>query len=249
MKYTFVSDLHGDVNALRALFKKFDSNNKLNRETTLVFLGDYTDGLGAGTDNLGMVEFLTEISYFTDVKFWNDPIFLLGNHDDFILRASKFDTPTVNQTWLANGGRATLEQLGYTGSESIYCFLRANYQDYINWLSELPLSYENDIFYAVHAGLDMNLEDPRKTSDFNKLWLRDMYYTQQNTLGKIIITGHTPTQFLGGDGEVIKLHDKSVIPPRFVIDGGVNSSLIRRHFANLLTIDEHKNITTEKLVY
>lgn len=249
MKYTFVSDLHGDVNALRALFKKFDSNNKLNRETTLVFLGDYTDGVGDEADNISMVEFLTDLSYKTDIRFENDPVFLLGNHDDFILRASKFDTPTVNQTWLANGGLSTLNQLGYNGGESIFTFLHANYQDYINWLSELPLTYETDMFYAVHAGLDMNLEDPRQTSDFNKLWLRDMYYTQSNTLDKIVVTGHTPTQFLGADGDVLRLHDEVGIPPRFVIDGGVNSSVIKKNYPNLLTIDSNGKVTTEKLIY
>ena len=90
----------------------------------------------------------------------------------------------------------------------------------------------------------MSLDNPRETSIFDKMWVRNKYYEYPNKLNKIMVTGHTPTQFLGYNGEIRKSLDEY---PRYMIDGGVSSSNNKRNFPNLLLMNEDGSVTMEKV--
>lgn len=243
MNYAFVSDLHGDADSVKEMHRRY----KDDRTTTAVFLGDYTDGRQG--DNAEMVATLMKIANHEDFNFANEPIFLRGNHDEFIVQTALSNTAEryiAEKTWMLNGGRRTLQQLGYDELMSVRQFLNDNYAEYVQWLNSLWYVFETDLFYAVHAGLDMTLDQPRLTSQVEKVWVRENYYMQPNRIGKMMITGHTPTQTLGTSGNPIVLDRKD--PHRYMIDGGVNSSK-NKHYANVLTVTADGTVSFEKLTY
>ena len=101
-------------------------------------------------------------------KYPGRVIYVPGNHDSLIIGNDKSDYPSI-YTLMANGGMQTIEDLMNLKSNDI-----SNYNDLIDWLSNLPIQrmheYDGQVYALAHAFFDQKLYD--YDSDFN---LNDLF--------------------------------------------------------------------------
>jgi serine/threonine protein phosphatase 1 len=104
-----------------------------------------------------------------------------GNHEDMLLRAA--GNLWELETWIANGGRATLAsfQVDYPGEIP---------RPYRSYLRSLPYYLLLDDFVIVHAGLNFDVSDPFSDTEA-MLWQRDCVVDQKRTGGRRLVSGHT----------------------------------------------------------
>ena len=253
-QYLFASDFHNDYKAIINVINYADGLWQSGQAIPeVVLLGDYLDGYSNNKDVIEMANLLSEL--YKDIKSDKLPFkvnILRGNHDQFIL-----DTINGNElsfkTWLANGGRETLRALGYKYSlnslSNVKHFLLTNYPGLIDFLEATKIDFETENIYAVHAGLDWKLYNPKNTDDDSKLWIRDEYYYElgtnkphRNLLDKVIVSGHTPSVIMRGDDKISLLKADVNDIPRYVIDTSSNSGYENGHVTALVLAPSGKFI-------
>lgn len=194
--YAF-SDIHGTYALWEHISKFLDSTD------TVYFLGDSID---RGTENLKTI-----FSLLNDKRV----IFLRGNHEDNMLRAFEYILKTGNpdisidmnnidiQTWLCNGGNATLDEIiSQNISTEDLRFL-------IHKIKKMP--YEKE--YINKNGQTIHLSHAGKTygsttvkvkgkeymaQDDDLLWDREHFFDAWNPIYEKVISvhGHTPIECL-----------------------------------------------------
>jgi diadenosine tetraphosphatase ApaH/serine/threonine PP2A family protein phosphatase len=94
--------------------------------------------------------------------------------------------PQSAQSWLAQGGLATLGSYGATGVGELP-------REHVDWLRALRLSYDDGRRFFVHAGID-----PQKPLDAqgedDMLWIREPFLSDARDYGRLIVHGHTPVE-------------------------------------------------------
>jgi serine/threonine protein phosphatase 1 len=199
-----IGDIHGDLPALDGLLERLP---RLDREDTVVFLGDYVD---RGPDARGVV---ARVRGFV-AKSSAHVVTLRGNHEDkWIQSAEKPDLPFLLQ-W-GNGCAATYRSfiggppLSLDDSLDIPEIKRmlevSNWlpADVVNWFRTLPLYYEDEHAIYVHAGLERagaGWKHPKDSSPKPLLWMRDAPFFNKYR-GKRVVFGHTPVGDLPVDRE------------------------------------------------
>jgi serine/threonine protein phosphatase 1 len=187
-----ISDIHGCIEQFNDLLKlvKYDSN-----EDNLILIGDYVDRGFYSKEVLDQV-----IGLYTECNI----IALKGNHDQMMLDAFNRDADSL---WLNNGGYQTVESYvgndffdgGFDWDRYIEAkeFIKTNFPHHLEFLSKLPLYYEDEKHIYVHAGLNPMYEDwktQQPTDDF--LWIREMFFNNKTSVEKNVVFGHTPTPYL-----------------------------------------------------
>lgn len=164
-----IGDIHGCLDKLLDLLNLIDWDPE---DDTLVFIGDYID---RGPDSAGVIE------HILGMRHWSDRIIcLLGNHEQLLL---DFLAGQNTQTFLYNGGQATIESYGGP-DEGIP-------QSHYDFLESLAHYYETGDYIFVHAGLrDGILLEDQDPHDL--LWIRDEFISSDYDHGKRVIFGHTP---------------------------------------------------------
>jgi serine/threonine protein phosphatase 1 len=154
-----IGDIHSSYKALVQLFAKV----KPKQEDTFIFLGDYVDGWA---DCVRTLKWLIMFK-----KTFRNSIFLLGNHDEWLLDFA-FDR-TAKASWLKNGGTTTkyaLEQEFLRNplfADEIISFVRGCHDYYID--------DENRAF--IHAGWNDQRGISREYDSRNAfLWNRTLWY-------------------------------------------------------------------------
>ena len=198
---TFViGDVHGDIQALRDLWSLLPP---LNKDDTLVFLGDYID---RGPDSAAVIQFArVEVSSRCAARV----VTLRGNHEDAWLRAidEGFDGFTLPPQ---NGALACLRS--YVGGprplrgempsiDEVDILARGTFfpPEVVAWMRTLPFWYEDEHAIYVHAGVPWNGErwlHPSEVAPATPLlWLRTRaFFTDYR--GKPVVVGHTTTDVL-----------------------------------------------------
>lgn len=197
--FIFASDPHG-------LGPKW--TNKVNKmktkypTATIVFGGDYIDGSPYSKETVQFV--MEKVNN-------NEAIALMGNHESLFLNAlNAIDNYSYElQLWLMNGGLSTLlsfvpEVENMNDSLEAIRILKDKFHKEIDFIRNLPTMITVDNLLFVHAGLDLDKEDPiLETTEEDKLWIRKPYIYDdtlinfhKNPLKYAIITGHTPTTFI-----------------------------------------------------
>lgn len=232
-KITFVGDIHSAADDLRVLL-----TDPTIRHSRLIFVGDYIDGQDqrrfsnhvehTQLDPLGVLDILmTRVTRYGDVA-------LLGNHDELWVETARKNA-TDYKLWRHKSGHQLAQQLGIhaTKLSAVAAALHEKpLRKYTDFLASLPLTWENDTLFAVHAGLNWHRTLQRqRTKDL--LDIRGPYFYQnaakptkwhKNRLGKIIITGHTPVQKLCATGYgYLKMQANDHDTPRYLINGGSRS--------------------------
>jgi serine/threonine protein phosphatase 1 len=167
-----ISDIHGCNKTLKALLEKI----QLTPEDELYFLGDYID---RGPDSSGVLDTILELM---EQNYTIYP--LMGNHEYQALKAQKeydkrsffYFMSKINKSGdLLNNKKK----------------IKKKYNLFFNGL---PLFYELDKFFIVHAGFDFTKKSPFKEKD-SILNIRKFTYDEIKAKGKTIIHGHDPVNY------------------------------------------------------
>ncbi len=189
MIFFAVSDIHGCftqmIDALNeAGFNPMDDNHKL------IVIGDAFD---RGSENLILADYLVELDKLGKL------IYVLGNHDLFLMDYVKGNVAGAIFNAQRNGMAKTVEQIsGVKKQVSWFKWLEMalaplSKHPIFNVLMDSELWFENDKFIYAHAGI-ANIPHWRDIMDNHSTWFRTdfmfgMDYT--NTLqGKTLVVGH-----------------------------------------------------------
>ncbi|UAY51829.1 metallophosphoesterase [Ferruginibacter albus] len=182
-----IGDIHGGLKALQELLAVMP----LQKEDTIIFLGDYVDGWSEAS---GVIDFLMEL------ESKQSCIFIKGNHDVWCLEW--LQTGTVNELWFSSGGEATIKS--YAG------ITKTKKKQHINFLERLRDYYvDDDNKLFIHAGFSSLRGPQHERYPANYTWDRTLwemaiamdkslpvsspFFPKRLQLFNEIYIGHTPT--------------------------------------------------------
>jgi serine/threonine protein phosphatase 1 len=194
-----IGDIHGDLDALFKLLACFPT---LDKDDTLVFVGDYID---RGPKSAEVIDFIRKLPKNTPAKV----VALRGNHEDAWLKVvtggwPEFVLPPGNGCLQAMRSFLKLPMPNdgeeATPEERDQMMLGAFFpEDVIAWMDGLPFWYEDEHAIYVHAGLpkgpDGFLHPSEVKAPIALLWCRDEDFFR-NYRGKMVVFGHTATEYL-----------------------------------------------------
>src|SRR3954469_6901031 len=194
-----IGDIHGD---LAHLFKLLACLPELDKDDTLVFLGDYVD---RGPKSAQVVDYVRNLSTQIPAKV----VALRGNHEDAWLRV-------IEKGWdafvLPPGNGCLSAYRSYTGGElpaegeepradELMMLTSGSFfpDEVVDWFRALPYWYEDEHAIYVHAGIPKGPNGflhPREVDPpIALLWCRDEDFFR-NYRGKRVVFGHTGTEYL-----------------------------------------------------
>lgn len=193
---TFViGDVHGELEALERLLARLP----LAAADTVVFLGDYVD---RGPNPRGVVERVRRFVAESPTK----TVTLRGNHEDkWVQSYEQPDLPFMVQigngcgnTYRSFVGGAPLAFEESLPIEELQKMLEVTHwfpKEVAEWMSTLPLWYEDDNGLYVHAGLEEDdaggWKHPSLCQPKPLMWMREpKFFTSYR--GKRLCVGHTP---------------------------------------------------------
>jgi serine/threonine protein phosphatase 1 len=194
-------DIHGHYDQMMRLVKKCQSDGMDLFKDIIIFLGDIVDG---GDQTKQVIDQLMRWQ-----KNNKNIIVLYGNHEDLLLDALLYNGRIYDcyNLWWGQGGKATYESFlpkGLTEFEKAVSQVKDHITSkYLDWLRQLPLFYETDKYFFVHAGLPHALSIQKvkeilkkggKDADSLKqklLWIREEFIYSPFKWEKKIIFGHT----------------------------------------------------------
>jgi serine/threonine protein phosphatase 1 len=173
-----IGDIHGCNDPLVKLLSKLP----IKENDTVVFLGDYIDRGPASKDVVDTLIHFRE----------NHPktVFLKGNHEEMMTNKHE------NILWVQNGGRETIDAYGCwdkfcnTRNFLLLKYLPLKHREFFE---NLELTYEEDDYFFVHAGVMPGL-DLSENDEETLLWIRDSFLLSSYQWPKIIVHGHTPKE-------------------------------------------------------
>jgi len=199
-----IGDVHGRYDLLKKAFEAmavYYAEETDAEKFRIVMLGDYVD---RGPQSKQVIDFLLIQLDNAKSNGLFELICMKGNHEDMMVDALEGRRIGL---WLGNGGYATIKS--YLNGMA---FDRDNLgkeipQSHIDWLKDLPTSYEDDLRIFVHAGLMPNvlLKDQ---NDESLMWIRDRFLDRDGSNfpdGKHIVHGHTPIHYNKPDHNVPEL--------------------------------------------
>lgn len=167
-----IGDLHGCPVAFAALIDAIE----LQRQDTLVTLGDYVD---RGLDSKGVLDQLIALQTKCNL------VPILGNHDEMMLHAR--DGKSDFQFWKNCGGDSCLDSYGDSSQLSLIP------QNHFRFLKSCRSYYETETHVFVHANYKPDLP-VNELDDHTLRWLslRDYVPSSRHCSGKTFVVGHTP---------------------------------------------------------
>jgi len=211
-KIIAIPDIHGNYRRLKILFDRLEEIINL-KEYLIIFLGDYID---RGKESNLVIDFLIKLKEKYNCKF------LLGNHEDMMLKGIIDLDNNWLKDWLNNGAIDTLKcyltekQIDIISKEieyglCSYCcskvynvklfseiLIENMPKEHLDFFKSLELCYEIDKFVFVHAGVDLDKPLNENTVD-DFTWIRPEFYKDKkpkHPINKLIIHGHTPVKFI-----------------------------------------------------
>ncbi|MBV1895440.1 MAG: serine/threonine protein phosphatase [Rhodobacteraceae bacterium] len=199
-QFVVIGDIHGCIDLLDLLLARIEP------DCPLVFVGDYID---RGPDSAGVLRRLKQLTQTEN----REVICLLGNHEEMLLRFVH-DPKRVGQLWLQNGGMQTLASFGVAqisgtikGAEAaavaeLLC--DAMGEDLLQWLRNLPLTWQSGNVIVSHAALDPSVplaDQDRRTL----LWGHPLFGRKIRSDGLWVVHGHTVMQEPRVQGGVVSV--------------------------------------------
>jgi len=188
-----VGDIHGRIDLLEHLLAKIhaDLQHRPSPKTLLVFVGDLVD---RGPSSAQVIERLR--CYRRDgIK----PVFLLGNHEEVLLRIVAGDSSVVD-SWLKFGGLQCLQSYGVTlarirgrSAEQVVELVQATVpKEHVEFLESFVDSCRFGDYLFVHAGIRPGIDvDQQSQSDLR--WIREPFLFDERDYGFVVVHGHTIT--------------------------------------------------------
>lgn len=188
-----VGDVHGRLDLLENLLARIHS--ELQRQpaakTTLIFLGDLID---RGPSSAQVLERLR-----TYKRPGIDTVFLLGNHEEVLLRILDGDAVLITK-WRWFGGAECLESYGVdptalqhaSHGEALAIVRRAIPKEHVRFIQSFSDSCQFGDYLCVHAGIRPGIAiDEQTQADMR--WIREPFLLDERDHGLVIVHGHTIT--------------------------------------------------------
>jgi len=156
----------GDVHACFTSFKQLLTSIDL-KEFQLIQVGDIIDRGNFAKEMLDLA---------IELEREYEAIFILGNHE---LECIKHIENGVNENWLRQGGKETMEALQASMKGLKY---------YYDWMKLRPHFFEREEILVSHAGISNQEETMNIYSSKGLLWYRGAL----KHIGKLQVHGHTP---------------------------------------------------------
>lgn len=188
-----VGDIHGRHDLLDRLLDQIhrDLDERPARKALLVFVGDLID---RGPSSAQVVERLRNYR-----RHGVRPVFLLGNHEEVLLRILGGDPAPIG-SWLKFGGAQCLASYGADAA----AFARSSDADVLaavrNAIPKAHVEFFKSFadtcrfgdYLFVHAGVRPGVElDLQSQSDLR--WIRDPFLLDDSDHGFVVVHGHTIT--------------------------------------------------------
>jgi len=186
-----VGDIHGRLDLLDQILAKIEADDapRAAAITTIVFLGDLID---RGPQSAQVVERLR--TYRPDFA---EPVFLMGNHEEVLLRILAGETEILPD-WLRFGGAECARSYGVDPVQletvepgtAVRKLRRAVPKDHVTFLSEFADTASFGDYLFVHAGIRPGI--PLERQDAEDLrWIRGPFLDDPSDHGVIVVHGHT----------------------------------------------------------
>ena len=186
-----IGDVHGRLDLLRELIASIETDNAARppARVYLVFLGDLVD---RGPDSRGVVDYLLE----TSLDF-AQPVFLKGNHEEFLLRVLAGEENTILD-WLTYGGFECAESYGVsrgvtlnsTPEEIVRRLREAVPESHRAFLEGMADTFRFGDYLFVHAGIRPGVPIAEQ-SPGDLRWIREGFLDCTSDHGVIVVHGHT----------------------------------------------------------
>jgi serine/threonine protein phosphatase 1 len=186
-----VGDIHGRIDLLEHLLARIhaDLQRRPARKTLLVFVGDLID---RGPSSAQVIERLR--CYRREgVR----PVFLLGNHEEVLLRIIGGDASVI-ESWLKFGGLECLQSYGVSlakirgrSADEVVEIVRAAVpRKHVEFLETFADSCRFGDYLFVHAGIRPGIEvDQQSQADLR--WIREPFLYDESDHGFVVVHGHT----------------------------------------------------------
>jgi serine/threonine protein phosphatase 1 len=186
-----IGDVHGRLDLLEQLLAQIerDRTERPPGRVLLVFLGDLID---RGPHSAQVVERLRNYSA-PGVR----TVFLLGNHEDVLLRILDGDASLI-PSWLRFGGSESLESYGAdprkiarsADAEALRLIREAIPVEQVEFLKSLADTCRFGDYLFVHAGIRPGVPiDEQLQSDLR--WIREPFLLDETDHGCVVVHGHT----------------------------------------------------------
>lgn len=174
-----IGDVHGRLDLLDRLIEMVTTDaRQKNARARIVFTGDYCD---RGPDSHGVVERLMAGPNRSVDKF----ICLRGNHDDLFVRAVTTGEDVPDWAWYLF--QHTLESYeNHAGPSALNEVLMRHTE----FLSNLPLTYDDGKYLFVHAGIRPGIAIAEQAEE-DLLWIRSEFLDYPGPLPRRVVHGHT----------------------------------------------------------
>ena len=177
-----------------------DQAARKSARTSIVFLGDLID---RGPQSAGVVERLR-----TYRPSFAKPLFLMGNHEEVLLRILAGET-AILPDWLRFGGAECARSYGVDPVDlecrepaaAVRLLRRVIPKDHVKFLSGFADTASFGKYLFVHAGIRPGVALAKQTGQ-DLRWIRGPFLDDASDHGRIVIHGHTIT------GEVDERHNR-----------------------------------------
>lgn len=179
-----IGDVHGSLGQLRALHAAIadDLATRPIARAAMVHLGDYIDH---GPDSAGVLSLLIAGPAVPGARIVN----LLGEHERMLLDALDGDRAAATD-WLWSGGKATLASWGLDPDLPREAWPGAIPSEHIAFLRGLKLTYREDEYLFVHAGIRPGVPLSRQSTD-DLLGIRQPFLWSEQDFGLVVVHGHS----------------------------------------------------------
>ncbi len=186
-----IGDVHGRLDLLERLIGAIhdDLRRHAARKTLLVLVGDLID---RGPQSAQVIEYLRTYRR-SGVK----TVFLLGNHEEVLLRILGGDAALIAK-WCSFGGAECLASYGVDArqlsssseAEALEIVRGAIPKAHVEFLETFTDSCRFGDFLFVHAGIRPGIEiDQQRQSDLR--WIREPFLLDDTDHGFVVVHGHT----------------------------------------------------------
>lgn len=186
-----VGDVHGRLDLLEALLGKIEADIGARRgtEVVLVFVGDLID---RGPSSAGVVERLRNYQ-----KDGVRTIFLLGNHEEVLLRILAGEAELISG-WLRFGGAECLRSYGVDpaqlkgldDAQALALIEGAIPPEHVEFLRSFGDTFRFGDYLFVHAGVRPGVELAAQ-SQKDLRWIREPFLLDHSDHGFVVVHGHT----------------------------------------------------------
>jgi serine/threonine protein phosphatase 1 len=186
-----IGDIHGRLDLLDELLGKIaaDAARRRPARTTIVFLGDLID---RGPQSAEVVERLR-----TYRPEFARPVFLMGNHEEVLLRILAGETDILPD-WLKFGGAECARSYGLDpvdlecreSAAALRMLRRAIPKEHVRFLSGFADTASFGKYLFVHAGIRPGVPLAEQASQ-DLRWIRGPFLDDETDHGFIVVHGHT----------------------------------------------------------